>query len=74
MNTWQERIIVDPAIAHGQACIRGTRIPVSVLLDNLAVGMSETEILRNYPALTPEALRAALAAELARERVVVIPG
>ncbi len=75
MLNWQDYIIVDPAVSHGQACIRGTRIPVSVILDNLATGVSEAEILQNYPALTHEALRAALAyaAELARERVVTVP-
>ena len=59
MRTWQEYITVDPAVSHGQACIRGTRIPVAVVLDNLAAGVSEAEILQSYPALTTDALRAA---------------
>ncbi|MCC6455760.1 MAG: DUF433 domain-containing protein [Caldilineaceae bacterium] len=76
MLNWQEYITVDPTVCHGQACIRGTRIPVAVVLDNLAAGISEAEILHSYPALSPNALRAALAyaAELARERVVAVPG
>jgi uncharacterized protein (DUF433 family) len=75
MQNWQEYITVDPAISHGQACIKGTRIPVAVVLDNLAAGESEAEILHSYPTLTTNDLRAALAyaAELARERVVFVP-
>ena len=72
---WQEYITVDPAICHGQACIKGTRIMVPVVLDNLAAGLSAEEIIRSYPSLTPEAIQAAIAyaAELARERVVSLP-
>lgn len=63
------------AICHGKACIKGTRIMVSVILDNLATGLSPDEILHSYPSLTREAVQAAItyAAELARERVVAIP-
>lgn len=69
---WMERISVDPSICHGKACIKGTRIMVSVILDNLAAGVSEEEILKSYPSLTPEDIQAAIAyaAELARERLV----
>ena len=72
---WQDSIVVDPTICHGQACIKGTRIMVSVLLDNLAAGLSHEEILWSYPSLTRDAIQATLgyAAELARERVVAIP-
>jgi uncharacterized protein (DUF433 family) len=72
---WQEYITVDPAVCHGRACIRGTRIMVSVVLDNLAAGLSQEEILKSYPSLSREALRASIAyaAELARERVVILP-
>lgn len=75
MNNWSEHISVDPAICHGNACIKGTRILVSVILDNLAAGVSEQEILENYPALTRLDIRAALryAAEMARERIVDLP-
>jgi uncharacterized protein (DUF433 family) len=69
---WREHITVDPNVCHGQACIKGTRVMVSVVLDNLAEGVPQGEILRSYPSLTRESIRAALsyAAELARERVV----
>jgi len=72
---WQNFIVVDPTICHGKACIKGTRIMVSVILDNLAAGLSPDEILRSYPALSREAIQAAItyAAELARERVVAMP-
>ena len=72
---WQDYVSVDPAIVHGKACIRGTRIPVAVVLANLAAGLSSEEIVRSYPGLTPEAVQAALAyaAELARERVIALP-
>jgi uncharacterized protein (DUF433 family) len=65
---WREQIHWDPEICGGRACIKGTRIPVSVILDNLAAGRRPEEILRSYPSLTPEAIRAALvyAAELVR--------
>jgi uncharacterized protein (DUF433 family) len=67
---WREHITVDLAVCHGQACIAGTRIPVSVVLDNLAAGQTTEEILGSYPSLTADAVRAAIAfaAELARER------
>ncbi len=72
---WQDYITVDPAICHGRACIKGTRVMVSVILDNLAAGLSVSEIIKSYPSLTPEATQAAMAyaAELARERVVSLP-
>lgn len=72
---WQEHISVDPAICHGRACIKGTRIMVSVVLDNLAAGLSVKEIINSYPSLTPEAIQAAVAyaAELTRERIVTLP-
>jgi uncharacterized protein (DUF433 family) len=72
---WQDYIIVDPAICHGRACIKGTRVMVSVVLDNLAAGLSVNEIMKSYPSLTPKTIQAAMAyaAELARERVVLLP-
>jgi uncharacterized protein (DUF433 family) len=71
---WREKIAVDPLVCHGKACIRGTRIMVSVILDNLAEGVSETEILKSYPSLEPEDIKAAIAyaAELSRERLVAV--
>jgi len=69
---WPEYIAVEPAVCHGKACIKGTRIMVSVVLDNLAAGLTPDEIIRSYPSLTREAVQAtiAYAAELARERVL----
>ncbi len=66
------RIYIDPNICHGQACIKGTRVMVSVILDCLAAGMSEQEILKEYPTLTAEMILAAAAygAVLAREEVL----
>ncbi len=58
---WRNYISVDPAVCHGQACIRGTRITVSVVLDNLAVGLDLDEVLRSYPSLHREAVQAAIA-------------
>lgn len=74
---WQERISVDPNICHGKACIKGTRVMVSVVLDNLAEGVERDEILKSYPSLVNEDIDAAIAyaAELTRERFVSLaPG
>lgn len=63
-------ISIDPHICHGKACIKGTRILVSVILDNLAEGVGEKEIITTYPGLQIEDVRAAVAyaAELTREQ------
>ncbi|MBW3579265.1 MAG: DUF433 domain-containing protein [Actinobacteria bacterium] len=65
----RDLIVRDPNICHGQATVRGTRIMVSVVLDALADGMTEEEIIAEYPTLTVEGIRAAAAygAELARD-------
>ena len=72
---WQDYITLDPNTCHGKACIKGTRIMVSVVLDNLAAGLTADEIVRSYPSLSREAVQATIsyAAELGRERVVVMP-
>ncbi|MBS0208100.1 MAG: DUF433 domain-containing protein [Planctomycetes bacterium] len=69
--SWQERITVNPNVCHGKACIRGTRVMVSVVLDNLAAGESVDEIMRGYH-LERADVQAAVqyAAELARETVI----
>jgi len=74
---WQDRITVDPMVCHGRACVDGTRIMVSVILDNLASGLSRSEILLSYPSLKSEDidLCIAYAAELVREGFVSLtPG
>ena len=70
---WQDRISTDPTICHGRACIKGTRVMVSVVLDNLAEGETADQIAAAYR-ITLEDVQAALAygAELAKERVVPI--
>ena len=70
-----DRISVDPNICHGKACIRGTRVMVSVILDNLAAGLTGDEIIRSYPSLRADDITAAVAyaADLARERVIPTP-
>ena len=72
---WRDFITVDPNVCHGKACIKGTRIMVSVILDNLAAGVPVDEILQSYPSLFTESVQAAIAyaAELTRERVVFLP-
>ncbi|MFN8500261.1 MAG: DUF433 domain-containing protein [Anaerolineae bacterium] len=72
MVDWRERVSVDPMVCHGKACIKGTRIMVSVILDNLAAGVAPEEILMSYPSLSIRDIQAAIAyaAELARERVI----
>ena len=70
-----QRIVIDPAIYHGRPCIRGTRIWVSLILDRLAAGESVPDLLREYPQLVEEDIRACLAygAEMSREHVIPIP-
>ena len=72
---WRTRISVDPAVCHGKACVRGTRILVSVVLDDLAEGVSLDTILTEYPSVTANDVRAciAFAADLARDGHVDVP-
>jgi uncharacterized protein (DUF433 family) len=69
-----KRISIDPNVCFGKPCVRGTRIWVSLIVDNLAEGISEDEILAAYPALTRDDIRAALAfaAEMTRERIIPV--
>jgi len=75
MMDWREHITVDPDVCHGKPCIKGTRVMVSVVLDNLAAGQTPEEIAESYPSVSREAIQAAIAyaADLARERVVPLP-
>jgi uncharacterized protein (DUF433 family) len=72
---WREHITVNPTVLHGKACIRGTRIPVAVVLANLADGLSAEEIIKSHPSLTVTGIQAALAyaADLVQERVLPLP-
>ena len=70
-----ERISIDPRVCFGKPTVRGTRIWVALILDLLAGGMTMGELLEEYPQLTTEDIRAAIAygAEMSRERYVVLP-
>lgn len=57
---WRDRILIDSSIHHGDPCIRGTRVSVSVIVGSVAEGDSLEQILKSYPQLTPEDVRAAL--------------
>jgi uncharacterized protein (DUF433 family) len=61
MDNWRDRVSVNPAVCHGKACIRGTRVLISVILDNVAAGVDRPQILGSYPSLKPEDIDAALA-------------
>ncbi|HEX3247186.1 MAG TPA: DUF433 domain-containing protein [Chloroflexota bacterium] len=68
--TWQDRIVVTPGVRSGKPCIRGTRITVYDVLEYLAGGMSESELLKDFPDLTADDIRAVLGFAAARERRV----
>ncbi len=72
---WRNYITVDPSICHGKACLKGTRIMVSVVLDNLAEDLTAEQIISSYPSLDKDSIQAAIAyaAELTRERVIGMP-
>jgi uncharacterized protein (DUF433 family) len=61
---WQKFISVDPEIHHGEPCIKGTRLPVSMIVGSIADGMSFDEILDAYPQLKKESIQAALEMKL----------
>jgi uncharacterized protein (DUF433 family) len=69
---WQDRIAIDPEIHHGDPCIKGTRIPVAMVVGSLADGMTFDDIRRDYSQLTDDDLYAALAyaAEVMRQEIV----
>jgi uncharacterized protein (DUF433 family) len=72
---WRDYITADPAVCHGKACINGTRIMGSIILDNLAVGLTPDEIISSYPTVNRDSIHAAMAyaAELDREQIIVLP-
>lgn len=65
---FQDYIEIQPGVRSGKPCFKGTRITVYDVLEYMAGGMEEAEILADFPALTPEHIRAALAFAAARER------
>ena len=71
-NELLDRISIDPNVCFGKPCIRGTRLWVSLIIDNLAAGVTEAELMESYPGLIKEDILAALAyaAEMTRERHV----
>jgi uncharacterized protein (DUF433 family) len=75
MNTLLDRISIDPEICGGKPCIKGTRLWVSLILDFLADGVTEAELLLDYPQLTHQDVMAAIAfgAEMSRERILPVP-
>ncbi|MGA7954346.1 MAG: DUF433 domain-containing protein [Gloeobacterales cyanobacterium] len=76
MMDWQERIVVDPNILVGKPTIKGTRLAVEFIIDLLAEGWSESDILSNYPGLTTQDIQACLAyasSMLKAERIYVLP-
>ena len=74
MNPLLQRISIDPEICAGKPCIKGTRIWVSLILDLLADGMTEAQLLSDYPQLAHEDVLAAIAysVEASRERFVPV--
>ena len=58
---WQDFVVIEPDLHHGEACIKGTRIPVTMIVGSLADGMTEGEIIAEYPQLNTEHIQAALA-------------
>ncbi len=65
---YRERIVVDPEVRFGKPCVRGTRITVGDVLSYLASGMTEKEILADFPQLTSDDIHACLAFAAERER------
>lgn len=69
-----QRITIDPAVQHGQPCIRGTRTPVHVIVETVALGATFAEVRRQYPPLTDDDIRAALlhAARMTNEEITTL--
>jgi uncharacterized protein (DUF433 family) len=58
---WHNHITVDPDVCHGKPCIKGTRVIVSVILDNLAAGSTPEQIMESFPLVDRESIQAAIA-------------
>lgn len=59
-ESWRDRILIDPAIHHGEPCIRGTRVPVSIIVSSIGDGDTPEQILRSWPQLSSDDIKAAL--------------
>jgi uncharacterized protein (DUF433 family) len=72
-SAWQQRVVADPTVHHGEPCIRGTRIPVRIIVGSLADGYSPDQIIAEYPQLTREDIQSALAyaAEVLHQETLV---
>ena len=73
---WQEHITADPAVLVGKPVIKGTRLAVEFILELIAEGWSEADMLRNYPGLTREQILACVAYardRLSEERLLAVP-
>jgi uncharacterized protein (DUF433 family) len=70
---WQERVVIEADLHHGDPCIRGTRVPVTVIIGSLADGMTPGQVLRAYPQLTDDDISAALAyaAEVIKREILL---
>jgi len=71
--SWEDLIVVTPGVRGGKPCIAGTRITVQDVLEYLASGMTEAEVLKDFPSLTSDSIRAVLAFAAARERRLATP-
>ena len=71
---WKDQIVIDPDLHHGDACIKGTRIPVTMVVGSLADGLTVEEILAAYPQLKTEHIQAALAyaADIMRDEFLLV--
>jgi uncharacterized protein (DUF433 family) len=70
---WQNFIVIDPEIHHGEPCIKGTRVPVAILVGSIADGMTIEQVIQEYPQLHREAVQAALAyaADVVRQDILL---
>jgi len=70
---WQDFVVIDPFIHHGEPCIKGTRVPVAMIVGSIADGMTIEEVVNEYPQITTEAVRAALAyaADVVRQEILL---
>ena len=70
---WHNFIVIDPEIHHGEPCIKGTRVPVAILVGSIADGMTIEQVVQEYPQLHREAVQAALAyaADVVRQDILL---